>query len=397
MGIRLFAAVNGIYDDGLLPATLDTTGKIPTVRGLYGVEVSLGAYGSKSWRRSNLGLDYRGAYRQYANNTFLSGTDQFVEIGFSTQVTKRFRYSLKGRGGTTSSGLGTFGAVGIADAPAGVGSTALLFNNPTSSAQGGADFVYQKSARLSFSAGGDAYTVRRRSNALVGVNGYLLRGSTTYQHSKPLAISLNYSYTHYDFPRAFGESDVNTLQAGIERKLGRRWTLGLSAGAFQAKTQGLQRVGVDPLIAALLGTSSVIQAFYRETILPSYTMNLTRAFRLSSISFDAGRAVNPGNGVFLTSQSETYGASYSYTGLQKASFGASVGYSKLGSIGQTLAGYAQYTGGVNASYRLFRFTQATARYDYRQSQIDLAGFKRTANRITFGVTFSPSEVPISWF
>ena len=158
----------------------------------------------------------------------------------------------------------------------------------------------------------------------------------------------------------------------------------------------LKRVGLDPVIAALLGTGSIIQGFYRETTLPSYNGALTGKYKLFSVQVSASRSVTPGNGVYLASASENYQAGYSYTGLRKASFGVSGGYSKLGSIGQSLSGYGQYTGGVNGNYNVMKYVSITARYDYRQSIIDLVGYNRKANRFTLGFTFSPAEIPFSW-
>lgn len=397
VGIRFFAAVNAVVDNGIIPISVDSSGKIPTIGNLYGVEASIGAYGSKSFRRSQLGLDYKGSYRHYSDGTYFDGSDQSLALGYSAQPSKRLQVNLRGTGSSTSRGLGAFSAISVADAESIENPTALLFDNRTNSLQGSADFGYQKTSRLVFVVGGDGYTVRRQSSALIGVNGYSLRGGTQYQYSRPLALTVNYTFTHYDFPRAFGESDVHGVDVGLVRRMSRRWNLALSGGAYRAETQGLQRIGLDPAIAALLGTGSVIQAFYRVTTQPSYHALLTGTYRLASITFAAARAVNPGNGVYLTSQSENYTGSYSFTGIRNASFGASAGYSKLSSLGQSLGGYGQYTGGLNANYQVWRFTSVSARYDYRQSAIDLVGFKRTSNRLTIGLTFSPSEVPVSWF
>jgi len=397
LGIRFFASLTGTVDDGIVPITVDSSGKIPTLGALVGVEASVGAYGSKTFRRSQLGIDYKGSYRHYNENSYYDGSDQSASIGYSMQPTRQLQVNFRGVGNSISRGLGAFSTIAVSDVGQIVGPTSLLFDNRVNAVQGGMDFNYQKNARLSFVAGGDAYTVRRQSSALVGVNGYTLRGGVQYQYSKSTALTANYNHTHYDFPRAFGESDINGLELGIGHRLSRRWGLQISGGAFRAETEGLQRVGLDPAIAAILGTGTVIQAFYRVTVLPSYSASVTGSYRLFSVSAVATRAVNPGNGVYLASSAENYTGTYSYTGLRKASFGLTGGYSKLGSIGQALSQYGQYVAGVNADYKLFRYTSITARYDYRLSVIDLVGYNRRANRFTLGLTFSPAEIPFSWF
>jgi len=397
VGIRFFAGINGVYDDGLVPVSLDSNGNIPSIGGLYGVEASLGAYGSKTFRRGQLGIDYKGSYRHYSQKTFYDGSDHSLQLGYSQQPSKRLQVNYRAIGTSTSRGLGAYSTVAVADTTAILGPAALLFDNRVNALQGGVDIAYQKSARLSFQAGGDGYTVRRQSQALVGVNGYSINGGLAYQYSKSMAFNVVYTHTHYDFPRAFGESAIDGIEIGVNRRLTRRWSIGLSGGGYFAQSEGLKRVGLDPVIAALLGTGSIIQGFYRETTLPSYNGALTGKYKLFSVQVSASRSVTPGNGVYLASASENYQAGYSYTGLRKASFGVSGGYSKLGSIGQSLSGYGQYTGGVNGNYNVMKYVSITARYDYRQSIIDLVGYNRKANRFTLGFTFSPAEIPFSWF
>ncbi len=389
--------MSGTVDEGIVPLTVDSNGKIPTVGALYGIEASIGAYGSKVFRRSQLGLDYRGSYHHYTQNSYYDGSDQSAQISYSMQPGKRYQVSLRGSGNSTSRGLGAYSTISVADAASIVGPTTLLFDNRVNSIQGGMDVSYLLSPRLSFQAGGTTYTVRRQSSALVGVNGYALNGGTQYQYSKSTVLSVSYVHTHYDFPRAFGEASIDGIQVGLSHRLSRRWSLNVSGGAFRAEAEGLQRVGLDPVIAALLGTGSVVQAFYRVTTLPSYTGSVIGQYRLYSLNFSASRQVTPGNGVYLTSSGESYTGSYSFTGIRKASFGASGGYSKLGSIGQSLTGYGQYTAGASVGYAVFRNTSVSARYDYRQSIIDLVGFNRRANRFTLGLTWSSADVPFSWF
>ena len=71
VNLRFFVERQGIYDTGLQPFSLDSTGQLETVNGVYGTEISFGAYGVHNFRHARLGLDYRGNYRHYTGKCFL--------------------------------------------------------------------------------------------------------------------------------------------------------------------------------------------------------------------------------------------------------------------------------------------------------------------------------------
>ena len=60
VNLRVFGSVNGIYDTGLQPYSVDGAGHLVTVDGLYGVETALGVYGVHNFQHARLGLDYKG-------------------------------------------------------------------------------------------------------------------------------------------------------------------------------------------------------------------------------------------------------------------------------------------------------------------------------------------------
>ena len=60
-----YVRINGIYDSGITPVSLNEKGEIPKQGGLFGVEANVGAYGSHEWKRKTLGLEYNGGYRHY--------------------------------------------------------------------------------------------------------------------------------------------------------------------------------------------------------------------------------------------------------------------------------------------------------------------------------------------
>jgi hypothetical protein len=204
---------------------------------------------------------------------------------------------------------------------------------------------YAISGRTTIIMGGNYYSIHRQSSALVGVNGYALQGSLNRRISGSSTVGVNYQHTHYDFPRAFGESDINMYSGSWSTTFARSWALGITGGVYTSAVQGVQSTALDPSIAALLGISSVQTIFYQENIMPMGSVTLQKKLRRANWSVNYARTVTPGNGVYLTSRQETYGAGYSYTGIRRLSLSTNFGVSKLGSLGLDLRPYTQITGG----------------------------------------------------
>jgi hypothetical protein len=159
--------------------------------------------------------------------------------------------------------------------------------------------------------------------------------------------------------------------------------------------KGLQSVQLSPVIAALLGQSTAIQAFYRADIYPSGQASLTRRFKTANLIFSYGQTVTPGNGVYLTSRSSTGTVGYSYTGIRKVNLSLGGGYSNLASLGQGIPPYRAFNGGGGITYSLPWSLHFVARYDYRYQQIEDLVYKHTGYRATIGITYSPGKVPLS--
>jgi hypothetical protein len=394
--LRFFATVSADYDSGIQPFSLDSNGKLTEVGGLYGIEGTIGVYGVHNWRRATLGLDYVGNYRHYTDNSFYDGSDQSLALAYSIRRSRRLAIDMRQTAGTSSRGLGAF----YSNIPGDLVNqpTSLLFDNRTYYTQSTMAFTFIQTARTSYSAGGDGFLVRRQSKGLVGMNGFSLFGTVQHRQTKSTTIGATYTYTHYDYPRAFGEADVNQAQATYSTLLGRRWTLSLGGGVARAEVRGIQQVAVDPVIAALTGQASVVRTFYRVNTLPSISASLTGILsKTTSLSFSYSRGVNGGNGLYLTSRGENAGASLSYSGIRRASLSLSGGYSTLGGLSQGLSSYSQWNAGAGGSYSLGRAFQLTARYDARQTDLDTYSYHRIGYRVSFGITFSPGTLPVSFW
>jgi hypothetical protein len=63
--------------------------------------------------------------------------------------------------------------------------------------------------------------------------------------------------------------------------------------------------------------------------------------------------------------------------------------------GQGLQPYSTINGGANATYRITRGLHALLRFDARDQQIDVVGYKHTGYRASIGLAFSPGDLPLS--
>jgi hypothetical protein len=395
VSLRLFAGVNAIYDNGLNPLSVDSKGNLVQVNGLYGVEANVGAYGVHNWREAQLGLDYKGDFRHYDNNSYFDGSDHQLRLGLTYQKSKRLYFDVQELAGTYSTGVGSIPGVTV-PIPSVVGQgSSLLFDNRTYFNETSVNATYLLTSRTSFTAGGEEFFARYRSASLIGMNGYSLNGSLQHRLSRNSTVGASYSHQHFDYPGAFGQSDIDTIEGFFSTKLGRRWTISLHAGGYQAQVQGIQSVALDPTIAAILGISSFPQTFYKLGRFPTGSAVLSRQFKESNLSITYHRSVLPGNGVYLTSRNEDGYITYSYTGVRKSSFSISGGENSLTSVGQGLQMYRSYNGGAGFTYALTGALHLAARYDVRRESIQIANFRQTADRATIGITFSPGKVPLS--
>jgi hypothetical protein len=394
--LRFFADVNGVYDNGLQPYAVNSKGDLITLNGLYGVQLDVGAYGVHNWQHAVLGLDYQGSFYEYDNASQYDGTTQNLTLGLTYQKSRRLVFGFRANAGTSSVGYGSPGYY-APGAPADIVNqpTNLLFDNRIYYLQAGVNVTYVQTARTSYTFGGEGLFVRREGSGLAGTTGYNAQGSIQHRLSKTKTIGVEYEHLYFEFPPAFGLSNSNIGQGFFATSLGPHWTFAVHGGAFQTNAVGLQQVAISPIIAALLGTSVGTQRFNRTDVYPSGSMTISGRLKNSGVSFGYAETVVPGNGVYLTSRQNSGTFSYSYTGIRRWNFGVSGGYYALQSIGQGIPNYGQWTGGAGATYTLGKAFHLVARYDARHQDINVLGYRRTGDRATFGLAFSPGNVPLS--
>jgi hypothetical protein len=158
--MRFYAQINATYDNGLSAVSVDSNGQLQSADE-YGIQGALGAYGYHQWKHTLLGLDYRGSYNHYTNNTYYDGSDQNLSLGLTHQLTRHLSLSLRQLAGTSSRPMFSFDPSGFTD-PSVAGIPANeLYDSRVTYTNSMLDLTYQKSARLSFNFGGSGYFVRR--------------------------------------------------------------------------------------------------------------------------------------------------------------------------------------------------------------------------------------------
>ncbi len=394
--IQPFLALNAAYDQGLAGVSIDPQGKVSNVDS-FGVDASVGLAGHQRRRLSILSLQYAGTYRHYANNTYYNGMNQTLAFAYQRQVSKRLVTSIRTAAGTYSNdsfGFG-FSAYNAIDPNFAQVPQNEIFDNRVYYGSLMADVTYLATARLSFTAGGDAFIVRRRSSALFGNTGWRGRGAVNYRATRRLTVGGFYDFTHYKFTHAFGASDLHTGGIAFAYRIGPRTEFSGHFGVMRVETLGLSRVAVDPVIAELLGTSYAVEAVYRLNYLPVVSLELAKSFRRGSARIAASQSSSSGNGVYLTSKVLSASAGYSYSGIRNWLFSVGADYSRYGSLVQSTGIYNWTTVSGTVSRTIIPHVFFNAQAGVRHYDITGTGFTRNAIRASVGLSFTPSEIPLS--
>jgi hypothetical protein len=402
LAFRPYISVTGIYETGLTPFASDEFGEVPSDSSA-GVEASAGAYLYHNWRRTTAGFDYRGAYRHYTRQQFYDGIDQFMGLAVSHQINAKTAVRARQTLGLFSRGFGvfpgqisTFGAPSLVQTPA-ISPNAELFDNRTTHLSSTAELVRQLTPRASVGVGGSAFFVRRRSDALVGVNGYTAQSDFAYRVSRRSTVGVNYSFIRFDFARAFGGANVHGVGVNYAWSVSRRWELGFMAAGYRVETTSVRPVQLDPLVALITGQTTGIEAFNARNYINGYGARVSRSFRQSGLTMSYMRGISPGNGLMTTSQAESVDANYSYSGIRRWNLAAMASYQRFRSLAQISGTYESYIAGGGFSRAIGRTGLHTiGRVDFRRYETSFAAIsQRSQIRVSLGVSYSPGDIPLS--
>ena len=396
VNFQLYGDVNAVYDSGLAGVVTESNGNLELNGSAFGITAGGGIVGTRTWEFDQISLDYSGDYRHYSSASLYDGTDQFLRFNWRHLINRHWSLDVHEAGGITSLSYGTLSYVPVRE-PDVVGlPTDLLFDTRTYFDQTGAELFWQKSSRLSIGIGGDGFLTDYQQGFLNGARGGDGKADAVYRLTRRQKVYLTYQISRFDFQHAFGFTNLNLGAAGYSIDIGHNYAIEVQGGVYYVHTLGLTQQPLPPQIAQILGISTITTTADDRSIVPDAVVRLTRRFRRSAVNVGAGETVVPGNGVFLTSRSQTAYASYSMVGTKKISLSATFGYGRLTGVGQQILGnYGSYNGGLGAVYRIMNHVSSEARYDYYHYSTNNSGFRQNENRVTFGVNFSTGGRPLS--
>jgi hypothetical protein len=394
ISFRPYIGLNGLYNTGFTGVVLRPDGSLQNISSL-GLDISAGVYGMHRFKHSVIGLNYSGDYQHFPHNPYGDGTNQMLTLQFDHQVTRHLSFDLTEAAGTYTRNYLYSSGAGLVDPQSLVLPTNDLFDNRVIYGQTSGGVTYRASSRLSFRLGGAGYLVRRRSSSLYGVTGYTANGDVSYRLTRFVSLSGYYGFEHFGYTRAFGASDIHMGGLALSARLSRTLELGIQAGEARVETLFLTAVRVDPVIAAITGQATGIQATYNVRYVPTARVRLTKQMQTSNAEVSYIREISPGNGVYLTSRSEAFSAWYSYRGQRHWNFSVNAGYNKMSALAQTIGVYGSYSAGLGVSRDIGHGLQWSLRADERHVNTNYANFKRYATDVSMGFYWSPGEVPLS--
>ncbi len=397
--LRFFASLQTNYDTGLTSVALDADGR-PVSQSGSGLQATVGVMGNKSFRRSQVMLNFNTGYRYIRTINIASGANFFGVLGASHVLGRRLSLSSSNALGSQvqsfSLALATIPALDLDPVTNSLPINDLI-DSRISFWSNNSTLNYQFGPRLSVSASGGFNGNKRSGRALVSSTGVSTRGDIAYRLGPNQTVSADYSFTNFNFSDAYGNTAIHQATLGYSLNVRRAWTIRLRGGGAMLQNEGLRQTRLDPFIAAILGRPTGIEAFYRENYLPSIQATITRTLgRRSYLTVDYQRGTTPGNGIILTSRMSGYSGSYQYTGIRGWTLGALATNNRLDNlIGFQASSTIQSVLG-SVGYRVRRDLQIGGAAGYRANSISTGtAFNQRGMRLTFNISYSPGDVPLA--
>jgi hypothetical protein len=391
-----FIEVGAIYSNGLAGVILSDSGELANSAS-GGVRLAFGISGRHRWRRTDVGLNYRGSMSHYFRQTFYDSVDHSLLLGVKHTVSRHIDLQLSQSAGMFSRDFGLLGIpqTALFDPSRAYTPTTDYFDNRTFYLSSAATLVVQKTSRLSFSLGGVGMLNRRRSQALRGVNGVSASGDVQYRASRRSTIGGNYQYQRFSYTNFIGTADVHGLSFTYATALSPRVEFSGYGGASHTEIKSLTTTPTDPVIAALLGVTESMQIVHYLSWTPTFGARIARRIPQGMLHLSAGRSINPGNGLFGTSATLNVGGGYAYTGLRRWSASVQASYSYAEALAGLAGNYNSLSAGVRLSRKLISALHLMGNYSLRQyASPTFARYRRVVNEVNVGIGFTPGEIPL---
>ncbi len=398
--LRPYISLRGIHDSGLTAAQTTPDGEVIPGRTLAGYQANAGLYGTKAWRSQQLALGLNVGYQDYSGRN--GGMTFVTNGGYTAQLNNRTTFLSSFAVGSTNRAYGY--GLGFLNSNLGLDPTSELtpedddfYDNRTTYGSSMNTLSYMFSQRTSVSATGGVFMMNR-SNGLVSSRGTSASGDIAYRLSRRQTISVSYSFREFNFDQQYGNTFMQMIGVGYGFGIGRNWNVNLRVIGYRMESEGLRRVEIDPEIAAIIGTSTGFEPYYRLNYLPGYFASVERGFRNMSINAAYGNTISPGNGVYLTSRQQRWNVGMTYTGIHKWNFNIRGGYMERNNMLRFSGRAKGYSAGAAAVYRIGGGWQATGGAAYRNVNSQSEGtYSRRGWRFMAGISWSPGEFPMAIF
>ncbi len=385
---NFYAFTDGVYDSY---APVEQNGKFVN-GGTFGWDVGGGLSGRHTTEHSSFTISYRGDYRDYSSGFYSSGTDQFLDLAYTTRFTRRLSMSVSVDAGNSVYATGLY-------APAAAGQ--VIPSNPFSAdtrfASTGVSFIYQQTRRLSYIVGGSFFLQRYNYPGSIGITGESGSASVQYRLSSRTTVGGSYSYSYFGYQAGAGNASTNSFSGTLSRTLPARFSVNLYAGVSQTSANGITAVPVTLIVGGQAVGGYVIGPYHQSASLPSFGGSLSKNYRRTVLSVGAGQGISAGNGYYLASRSDFITGSVSY-GLRNSALSAAGSYTRLSSIANTVS--STFTTGLLAitySRVLMHYVSGNLSYNYLRYS-SLSPFPGISdNRLSFGISFSSKSVPLTVF
>jgi hypothetical protein len=381
---------NAVYDSSY--RTFDPTA------GRFGSQYTWGVNGRHVWKKDLLTFSYLGAWNDYPSQT-LRGYNHSFQLRYSRTLRRRLTFNLVTSGSILSQGYSLENPVtdptnSLADVNIAISPSVQLFDTITRQVVINPSLQWQKSARLSFSVSGSWLGVDREGPGLIGQTGFQAQADVNYRITKRITVGAYYNATFYDYAHDIAFTDANGAGGIFSVAFDRSTQLRLRGGLNYYENQAYTVVPIDPVLAAILGTSTGIIDSYQRNHSTEMSAELARDLhhnRTATLAFTKGLA--PGNGQILTSIQEAATAGFNMRVLRRAVFSTGLGWTTLKS--QVQGKYDTEYVFVGLTRPVTRRAEAVLRADYRKYIISYANYG-TPNqlRISLGVNWTSADAPL---
>lgn len=396
-----YVGVSGLYDTALAPIATDADGNLGNLNRV-GMMLNFGVVGSRPYRKSLLNVAYQGNVLHYPNASSLSMSSHMGQIDFSRSVSRKL--TLRSINGGSIFNNAFMGAFAFPQATLGLSPNpdTEIFNTPVYGLFTQQQLTYQKSVRFGVTLGGGGFSQFRRSSALASVYGPLATGTAYYRLSARTTVAGTYMFSQYFFGNSYGSMNFHMASVELAHKLSARTEVGVSLGGVRTETQSLRSVPLDPLLAALIGRSTGVEAFYDLNYLPTFALRASRSMRDWTLSARGSRAMNPGNGLVLGGMATMVDGGVTYSGLRNVTLNASGQYSEMNAILGNIRGFRSQGASIGVTVKLGRGLDWTTGVLARKFLVSDQSFSnpfldRVQYRVMTGLRWTPSPVQLPFF